>query len=73
MKDGFNLTLSFTLASGNKKKLIFSDAKETQNPADVKALMQHIVNNNIIENKGDAIIGIDKAFLQKITTAEISL
>lgn len=73
IRDGFNLILTFATNSGAKRKMVLNDAKETQNPADVRALMQHIVDNDIIYSKGDNIAGIHGAELQKVTTTKIVL
>lgn len=69
----FTLNLTFTKASGKKHTVKITGAKETQNPTDVKALMQHMVNNNILHTKGDALVGIAEAKLQKTVETEIVL
>lgn len=69
----FTLSLTFTKTSGKKHTVKITGAKETQNPTDVKALMQHIVDNNILHMKGDALVGLSEAKLQKVVETEIVL
>ncbi len=67
------LNLVFEKASGKKHTMKIADAKPSQDPVKVKALMQHIVDNNLIYVKGDSIVGISKAELQNVTQNPIEL
>lgn len=67
------LNLIFTKASGKKHTLKISDAKPTQETPKVKALMQHIVNQNLLDTKGDPIVSALEATLQNTTETEINL
>lgn len=69
----FTLNLTFAKNSGKKHTLKIAGVKETQNPAEVRALMQHIIDNDILYVKGDTIAGIVEATLQKVTETKIVL
>lgn len=69
----FTLNLTFAKASGKKHSLRIAGAKEIQNPAAVKALMQHIIDRNILYTKTDPIVSIVEATLQSTTESKLSL
>lgn len=68
-----NLVLTFAKASGGKKTIVIPNAKEIQNPEEVKQLMQHIIDRNIIYAKTDPIVSIASAKIESITYSNISL
>ncbi|MDO4720428.1 MAG: DUF2922 domain-containing protein [Peptostreptococcaceae bacterium] len=69
----FTLNLTFAKASGKKHSMKIAGAKEVQDPAAVKALMQHIVDQNVLYTKADPIVSAHEAKLQRLTESEISL
>lgn len=70
---GNTLNLTFTKASGKKHTIKIADAKSVQDPAKVKALMDHLVTNNILYVKGDSVVSATEAKVQNLTETEISL
>lgn len=67
------LNLIFEKSSGKKHVMKIADAKLIQDPIKVKALMNYIVNNNLIYIKDDAIVSALEARLQNLTETEIEL
>ncbi len=67
------LNLVFEKASGKKHVMRIADAKVTQDPLKVKALMDYIVANNLIFVKEDVIALALEANLQNVTETEIVL
>ena len=67
------LNLVFEKVSGKKHVMKIADAKVSQDPIKVKALMDYIVDNNLIYVKEDAIVSALEAYLQNVTETEIQL
>lgn len=71
------LNLVFEKASGKKHTMRIADAKLSQDPIKVKALMDYIVDNNLIYVKDDALVAALvaalEANLQNVTENPIEL
>ena len=67
------LNLVFEKASGKKHTMRIADAKLSQDPVKVKALMDYIVDNNLIYVKDDPVVAALEANLQNVTENPIEL
>ena len=67
------LNLVFEKVSGKKHVMRIADAKLSQDPVKVKALMDYIVDNNLIYVKDDALVAALEANLQNVTENPIEL
>lgn len=69
----FTLNLTFTRKSGKKQTIRITGAKSVQEPTDVKALMDHLVANNLLNGKDDPIVSVFGAKLQGTNESVINL
>lgn len=66
------LTMVFVLADGKDFKYNLTDPKENLTKAEVDAVMQDIIDNNIILKDAQAAVGIKEAYITTTTQTALA-